>query len=148
MMSYYPISGSSNNPFVGFGSSLLGMEPTKLFNMDLIKGRDTLYEQSIHGPAKEKEIRAHTLIIIIISAVIFVTVIAIYDVVRSSITAYYANLTLKDPDSNNSKQDIIKTHIANNNSLKATIWFASFAGASALVSIPLLYWFDNWIGTH
>ncbi len=78
-MSYLPI-----HP--GFNESLIGVEDT-----------DTIYNK-LHGFKK------NTIIIIIISALIFVTIISIFDVFRTIIDNKYSKLALTDPRTKISKK--------------------------------------------
>jgi hypothetical protein len=131
-MSFRPIS-------TGFSTSLLGSSDPVKFS-DPLRFEKRLVERNIHGSTKVSTIE-YTLIIIVISAIIFVTVVAIYDIFRSMSYNYYANLSLLNPESNNTLEDIQRTLIVNQGSLKANITFAIFCIVLALALIPLLLYF-------
>lgn len=132
-MSFVPITGTTvNTAVIGVGSQPKILE-------DKLAERDRFYERRLH----ESEDNAHEsnkrlIIIIIISAIIFVTAIAIYDVIKQLINNYFSNLALTDPNSNNSEEDINRTNIADYYSLIALIVFAIIAIIFAIILIPLL----------
>ena len=80
----------------------------------------------------------YTILIIIISAIIFVTVVAAYDVIKTIIANYYAREALINPKSHNSKNDINRTIIANQNALIAAIVFSLVCVASVIIATPLI----------
>lgn len=134
----------------GFSSSLLGIaDPGKFIDPMRLESdsfgsegrRDqSLTERRIHASKDSRTTLRYTIIIIIISAIIFVTVIAIYDVIRTIITNFYAEAALKDPKAQVSDTDRIRTEIANYNALLATIVFAIITICIALIIIPILIW--------
>jgi len=127
IMSYLPIKSNGN-----LSTSLFGIgEPSKFLDLR----NDDLAERHIHGP---KEHRG-TLIIIIISAIIFVTMVSVYDVAKGAIHNYYSKKALIDPNSHNTKEDIQRTLIADNESFKANCTFAVICVVSAIIFIPMLH---------
>lgn len=122
-MSFTPISG-------GLSSALSGtVEPNEL------------YERRIHAPSDKIQQLLYTILIVIISALIFVTVIAIYDVLRNTINNYYANIALLDPNSHNTPEEIERTQIANYNALISSLAFAASCLITALILIVIIVHF-------
>lgn len=133
-MSYTPISG-------GLSTALSGIvEPTKFLDIKDIRDvkTDEYSSRRIHSPEEKIRSVKYTILIVIISAIIFVTVIAIYDIIRALINNHYAELALTDPNSHNTPEDIQRTEIANTNSLLASIVFASVCVISAVILIFVL----------
>jgi len=133
-MAFTPISG-------GLSTALSGaIEPTKFLDIRDIRDvrSEDIYSKRIHEPTDRTKSIKYTILIVIISAIIFVTVIAIYDVIRSIIDNHYAHLALIDKNSHNTPEDIERTQIANENALWAHIVFASICIVSAIILICLL----------
>jgi len=125
-MAYTPASG-------GLSSALSGVvEPTKF-----VRSND-LYGRHIHGGTDKTQTIKYTVMIVIVSAIIFVGVISIYDVIRNMVNGYYANRALEDPNSHNTKEEIERTKIANRNLLYASIVFAGIVIVLAIVLICIL----------
>lgn len=125
-MSFHPLSG-------GFGQSLLGVGSTpKIFNLDVSDRQSTeLYERRMHGPR-------NTIIVIIISAMIFILLVSIYDVVRNIINNKYAKIALTNPKSKNTKDDIDRTLIANHQGLLASIIFSTFCMITTIIVLYII----------
>lgn len=88
MSSFHPLGGST-------GSALSGaVEPTK-FTIIRPERDESYYERRIHPGGRESS--RHLVIVIIISALIFVTVIAIFDILKSLIGGWVDQITA-DPD--------------------------------------------------
>lgn len=128
-MSFHPVNA-------GFSRSLLGNSNT-IYNAD----QDTLIDRDIHGVRENnsKNRGLSTLIIVILSAMIFVTIIAIFDVFKNAINNYYAARALKNPKAGNSQQDINSTLIANTEGLTASVIFAILCIVLTLIAIYFLY---------
>jgi hypothetical protein len=130
-MSFLPLTGSTvNSATIGVGAQ------PKILEEKLIE-RDRLYERRLHEP-EERDNNKHLIVIIIISAIIFVTVIAVYDVIKGALNNYFSNLALIDPNSKNTEEDINRTNIADYYALMATIIFTIVAIIFAIIAIPLL----------
>ncbi len=115
-MSFFPLSSVSFNPFIGFGESLFGATDMTKFNdfNDFNKIEDkNLFDRNIHSPTDANKYR--TITTIVISAILFATIISIYDVLRNYIIIYYADMT---PEEN-----INKTLL---NRLKESLYFSIF----------------------
>jgi hypothetical protein len=82
----------------------------------------------------------YTIVLIIISAIIFVTVVAIYDLIRTAIDNYFANQALIDPNSHNTPDEIEAAQIANQNVFVASVVFAGITIALAVIAILFLVW--------
>ena len=76
---------------------------------------------------------------IIISAIIFLTIIAIYNVINTAIDNYYSNIALNDPNSNNTQEEIDRTNIANYYELISTIVYAFVCLIIAIILVPILF---------
>lgn len=132
-MSFRPLQEGS------VSSALLGAaDPTKFIDSSRTDVSKTLFEREIHSPEEKPTNIRYTLIIIIISAIIFVTVISIYDVFRSVITNYFARQALNDPHSYNKKEEIESTIVANQDALKANFWFSLFCISTGIILIYIL----------
>lgn len=132
-MSFTPLSG-------GTSSALLGaIEPGRFIDPDRIDTRrEDLTSRRIHGAEDKGRSLKYTILIVIISAIIFITVIALYDVIRNAISDFYATNSLTDPNAHYTPGEIIQTRIANRNALIASIVFAAFCVLSALVLIVII----------
>ena len=126
-MNYKPINLSNQpGPFgyqniALFGIAIL-LKFVDVFRDDVHK---SLFVKKIHGLEKSPS-NKYTLIIVFISAIIFVTVISIYDVVRNIINYYYAKKVLTDKTINNDPKSITNTMTVNKNTLISSIIFSSF----------------------
>jgi hypothetical protein len=106
--------------------------------------------QSLLGVARPRDLRTLTerrlsggkksgvVIAVIVSAIIFVTVISIYDVIRNLFNAYYTKIALEDPRSQNTPQQINSTNIANKQALYASIAFSAFCIITSIILVYLL----------
>lgn len=101
----------------------------------------SLYERRIHGPEEPKINIRYTIIIVIISAIIFVTVISIYDIFRNLISNYFAKITLNDPNSHNTQEQINTTLISNHGLLISSIIFSLFCIVTGTIIIYILLQF-------
>jgi len=125
-MSFLPISTKN------LQESLLGIgDPTKL----LESRRDDLMSRHIHGPRES----SGAILLVVISAIIFITTVAVFDIIKGSINNYYSKISLTDPNSNNTNKDIQRTLIANRGSLASNFIFAMICIIIAIVIIPILY---------
>ena len=95
-------------------------------------------DRRFHGPSETKLPNISVVLMVIVSAIIFIMMVAIYDVFKSAITNDMSKRALIDPMSNNTQQDINRTLIANNYSLMADIMFAVITVISFIVFVPLL----------
>jgi len=122
---------SSHTVSIGnIGNSYLGVaDPVKFVDPMRLESNRDIYSRRIHGPEEKEETIKYTMIIIIISAIIFVTIIAIYDVLRS-ISNYYTNKFLINSDS--------PALIVYRNALIVSTMFAAICIISSLILIPLL----------
>jgi ABC-type Fe3+ transport system permease subunit len=121
MESFQPLRGGTASALLGTGGV-----------------RDDLYSRRIHGPEEQETGALFTIGVIVLSAIIFVTVVAIYDVIRNLINNYYSALALRDPRSGNSAQDIESALIANYNTLVSSAVFALVCIILALIVGALL----------
>ena len=137
-MSFLPIDYGSLSP------SLLGVgDPIKFLRPKRIQFKGKANKEDGPGPSMKRNREINTTILIIISAIIFISVVALYDILRNYITNKYATKALEDPRSENTKTDIAKTEIANLNGLYSSICFALIVILSAIILIPLLSYFGT-----
>lgn len=91
----------------------------------------------IDKPKRERE--AHTyskdIVLIIISAVVFVTVVAVYSVFSTIITNYWSE---KAARKFSDKKELAKLRLNNKNSLYANLIFAVFAILLGIILVPYL----------
>ena len=144
-MSFHPISSGNLGESLGGTATTIGIRASGLLESNIRDPRDvSLEERHIHGPAEKRERPVHIVIVIIISAILFVTIVSLYDVLRAWIINYYAEITLKDPISNNTENDIRKTLLANWNSFKAAAFFACMCVVTSAFFIFALIVIMNW----
>ena len=113
-------------------------DPAKFVDTSRKDVDKSLFKNEIHGSVEKKVSIHYTLIIILISAIIFVTVISIYDVFRNIINNYFAKLALIDPQANNRKEEIQRTIIANEDAFKSSVVFSLFCIITGLIIIWIL----------
>lgn len=133
-MSFHPLRG-------GFDQSLLGVgADPDLLDINRLSNKD--YIDRAHYLAKTKDSDSslrRTIITIVISAILFVTIVSIYDVLRNAINNHYARVALTDPRAKNTQQEITSTLIANKQGLISSIVFAILCIVIALIVIYILY---------
>ena len=112
-MAFHPLQGGINSSLLG-----IGVAPRILDSNN--QGRE-LYPRRIDSGGRE-----NTIFVIIMSAVIFITIISIADVIRNYINNYYARRALRNPLSRNTQKEINNTLIANQEGLNASITFMVF----------------------
>lgn len=101
--------------------------------------KDTnLTERHIHGPRHNIQTIKHQIIIILISAMIFVSAVAVYDVIRNSINYFYADFSLHNNGNTNTEQDINNFLLASRDTIISSALFALFCIITSLIFIPLL----------
>lgn len=102
----------------GFKQSLIGVATPGRF-VDVTDQDNRLYPKRRPGTDN-----SNAIILVIITAILFVTIISIYDVIRNIINNHYASKALRDPLAHNDPQDIESTLIGNKEGLIASIVFA------------------------
>ncbi len=112
---------------------------TKLFDFDTMVKTDELADREVHFESKNK----HTIIIVIISAIIFMTIISIYDFIRNCVTVYYADIGVKHFKNNISQENIDQTLYANRTKLKVSLSYLIICTVLSLIIIPLLLFYKN-----
>lgn len=141
-MAYTPSGVISN----GLSTALAGtVEPGKFIDVSTL-GPNDYYSRRMHGPSvkksndnteKKTSTLKYSIIIVIISAIIFVTIISMYDVVRASFNSFYSNIALTDTNSHNAPQDIQRVQIANRNQLWSTMTFCAFCIVTAVILVAI-----------
>jgi hypothetical protein len=81
---------------------------------------------------------SHTILMIIMSAMIFVAMISTYDVIRNAVNMMYAKMSLEDPRSENSEHDITRTLIVNHNAFISSIIFCVVAISFAVIGVSII----------
>lgn len=128
-MSFQPLKEGSPS------TALLGIAANQDSFTDISRNDDS-YQGGTYNP-RNKNLK-YTLIVIVISAIIFVTIVSIYDTIRTVIKNYYAKIALTDPMSNNTKEDIDRTIVSNHDALKANFFFSLFCLVTGIILIWIL----------
>lgn len=136
MANFQPISG-------GLSSALLGVaDPIKFVDTERIETKDSLYaRRRVEKTSNDRSSLRYTILLIIITAIIFITIVAIYDVIRNGITNYYARLALENKCSFNTSENISRTLIANEKSFQSSVVFACLAIVLAVILVILIIQF-------
>ncbi len=149
MTSFTPIA-----PTVNLRTSLLGVaDPVKF--VDPIRPESQVREVGLfenYDPSGKIVSGSHklkyTIIIILVSAIIFVTAVSIYDVIRHLINNHYAkqvllDIQVRDPENvtDEDRKSIERTLAANQGTLMGSLVFAVFCVLTAILLIPLLLMF-------
>ena len=130
-MSLYPSSFDLNK-------SLIGMtEPGKFIDPLRIESRD-LTSRNIHGHISHEDTIRYTIVITCISAIIFVTIISMYDVLRNIVNSYYTENYFENSNNNMSEDDITRIRISNKNTIISSVIFSLLCILSAIILIPSL----------
>lgn len=79
-----------------------------------------------------------TILFTIITALVFVTIISIFDVFRNIINKYYANKTLNEVISDKNREDILRSKNANHATLMSSIYFSLFCIIISLIGITII----------
>ena len=128
----------SFHPTHGFGVSLLGAaDPIKFTDPMRTESNETSVEGKIHRGKQSHSIK-YTIIVVIISALIFVAVISLFDVIRSFIVSYFASIAFNNPLSGLTPLTIEQNRISNEETRRASIVFALICVFLALILIPIL----------
>lgn len=133
--SFSPLgSGYLNNSLLGVADPVKFTDPLRPENTELLARH--VHDRTDTG--SKQEMIKYTILIIVISAIIFVTVVASYDVIKTIIANYYARAALINPKSHNKQNDINRTIIANQNSLISASVFALICIASTIIATPII----------
>lgn len=137
-MSFVPVDGAFESSLFGVGANEQFIETSEHnAHADSIV-RETKNKKNTNTTSTTTNNVKYTISVVIISALVFITLVAIYDVIRNIINNYYAEKSLKDPNSHNTQEEIDRTTIANNNQLTASIIFALFCIITAVIIIIIL----------
>ena len=126
-MSFHPISFNT-------GTALLGTAVSDPTRSDITQ---SLYPRGIHGAPVRGPSLTYTLIIIVVSAIIFVTIVSIYDVIRNGVYVLNARASLQDSDT---PANIERTLSGNQAVFTSSVMFAVICLVTAGIFIPLLIW--------
>ena len=127
-MSFRPVA-----PGPSFDQSLFGAETTRSMMEDRLFSGDR--DEPSGSESNKTRLNLNTVLVVAVSAIIFLTIIAIYELVKGYINNYYAERSLRNPNSNNSEKDIRSTLIANEENLKSIATFALVAIIIAIITI-------------
>ena len=122
MSSFVPVTNNSLN------TSLLGTGTLTNF--------EAISERPIHGVARQHE---HIISIIVLSAILFVLIVSLFDVIKVMVTNYYAKIALQNTISHNNQDDIDRTIEANEERLQATFMFFLICLIITLIFVPIIY---------
>jgi len=124
----------------GLSESLLGVGA----NPDLIDTAHYINKQVVKTATSNNNNPQRMILAIIISAVIFVTVVAIYSIIRNIITNYYTKKAITDPKAKLTPEVIETTLIYNKYGLVSSIVFAVVTIIIAIIAIYLSWsYFKN-----
>lgn len=142
-MAFTPLSN-------GVATALSGIlvSPGRLIDVSRLETDDDIDDIRLHGfdvdknkknnhQQKDRTLK-YSILIVIISAIIFVTIISIYDVLRLVLNNYFAKKALDDPNSNNDPKDVERTLIANRNQLYSNLTFSGLCIGLSVVVISIL----------
>ena len=127
-MSFVPLSGTSL-----FVAGSVGTNST------IEDGSTTENPEPKHVDNKDNGNYINLFLKIVISAIIFLTIIAIYNVINTAIDNYYSNIALNDPNSNNTQEEIDRTNIANYYELISAMVYALVCLVIAIILVPILF---------
>lgn len=139
-MSFLPLEGNLSESLLGIGTTRPILRSPRYINRSLSSRLNPEEVEGTHGESINKLI-----LTVIISAIIFVTFVALYDVLKNYINNHYARIALEDPRAENSEHDIIKTEIANQESLISSM---VFAGVCIVIAVISLYFIIKYIKEH
>lgn len=131
-MSFHPLNPGIDQSLLGVGANPDLIDTTKFIEKDYVERAHYLGKEG--GSNNNNATRI--ILTIIISAIIFVTIVSIFDVFRNAINNYYAKKALLDPKSGNTQQEIDSTLIANHEGLISSIIFAVLC---VIISIIVIY---------
>ena len=93
-----------------------------------------------HKKTKKSTKSFQTIIVpIIISAIVFITILSLYDVVKHALLNYYARKALLDPKARNRKKNITRTLIANSQHLFSLIIFSLFCIFTTFIALYIYF---------
>jgi len=79
-----------------------------------------------------------TVLIVVITAMIFIIIVAFFDVIRNIITSYYISKSIRDPEVDNPPEYIKKTEISDKNAIISSLVFAIIVTVIGLIIIYFL----------
>jgi len=137
-MSFFPLNQGFNRTL--YGTSTLLHTTDDILLPDRNDIMSAYGKRGIHGVEKKSKSNiVYTIVIIVISAIIFIAMVAIYDVIRNWFNNYYSAEALKDPKVNASQEEIDKVTTGDWYGLLSSMVFAGFCIVSAIILIPLLF---------
>lgn len=123
----------------GFSTSLLGSSYPAGYEHSIRYNPDkNLSDRDIHSNIDSQTSILKTIIVIFISAIIFITVISIYDVLRNYIIYYYNEQTLYDSQSEYTNVYIRQQFVSNKNIMLSSIVFSLICIFSSIILILIL----------
>ena len=132
-MSFQPLN-------LGLSESLLGVAAT---NNDFINTSNYINKKVVKNAGQNNDPKK-MILAIIVSAVIFITIVSIYSIIRNIINNYYTKKALTDPKVEIPPQEVEITLLANEYGLIASIVFAIVCIIIASIAIFLSWsYFKN-----
>jgi len=139
---------SDSNPTkLDIQTSLLGIGAPRFDQNYIATNKLQDFSRSIGSRPKEKEKNnlntnyVKIMLVTIVSAIIFILAVAIYDVIREIINNYYSKKIIEDPEYEATDKEKNREIIKERYSLISTIVFALVVLISAIVLIPIIICF-------
>lgn len=99
-------------------------------------------DNDVELKAPKKEIKRYDytsiILITVISAIIFITAVAIYDVIRIFISNHFSSKVVEDPNFDSTEEEATREKIKERYSLISGLSFALFSLIVAIILIPLI----------
>lgn len=137
-MAFAPLQGDFSSSLLGVGS----VGPIRYDETIREADPEKYFERGLHGSArsdKETQQFVNSIILIIISAFIFITIVSIFDVARVSFNNYFANFLYVDL----TPREVFDKKNLNELNLESTIVFSIFCMFAALIMISVLIWMSR-----
>jgi len=135
-MSFQPIEP-------GLRESLFGTAEMSKFNTSLEEERIDKYYRRTSSRREVSHDLYQTILIVIVTAIIFIIIVSVFDIIKNIITSYYITRSLRDPKANNTPEDIARTEIADTNAILSSVVFAIIAiiiGLIIIYFIMIYFW--------
>ena len=127
----FPSAGTN----LGINQSLLGI--------DIVTRDPVTYEERVSDLKHSvSRITINTVLTVIVSALVLVAVLSIYDVIKAWLNRHYIEIALDNPKANYSKEEIERTLIENTENLRSVSIFALITVISAIVIIGLIIYYS------
>ncbi len=105
----------------------------------LLEKYTELFRNAKNGSTQTSQVTGYLLVVVFISALIFISVNSIYDVVKISVSNLYTETALLNVQSTNKIDDIERTITVNEHNLKASALFATICVLSTITILLLTF---------